>query len=242
MDTVRPCRLGFTLIELLVVVAIIVVLLSILMPSLNKAREEARKVKCASNGRQIGLGLLMYSAENADVLPKGNNNMPVLADRWTTLLVKKYGVPGSVFICPTRVNLSAYLGGSMDVWKTADTQSANLDFWQLPSYGFNYNHLNYIKTVSLQQPARLVLLAESNWLNDENTPSMMVSSSANGYWVQPTHNDMYTTNIVWADVHVESLRALAQGNAGRGSFYQPALLGTRYTKNNCWTIDHLASP
>ena len=51
---------GFTLIELLVVIGIIGVLISMLLPSLRKAREAAINVQCASNLRQVGMGLFAY--------------------------------------------------------------------------------------------------------------------------------------------------------------------------------------
>jgi prepilin-type N-terminal cleavage/methylation domain-containing protein/prepilin-type processing-associated H-X9-DG protein len=62
-------RRGFTLVELLVVIGIIAVLISILMPALVKARVQAKVVACASNQRQIYMGIVMYANDNNGYLP-----------------------------------------------------------------------------------------------------------------------------------------------------------------------------
>ncbi|MCW3061454.1 MAG: prepilin-type N-terminal cleavage/methylation domain [Capsulimonas sp.] len=66
---------GFTLIELLVVIAIIAILAAILFPVFAKAREKARQISCASNQRQLGLGLLQYVQDNDESFPYGYKDL-----------------------------------------------------------------------------------------------------------------------------------------------------------------------
>jgi prepilin-type N-terminal cleavage/methylation domain-containing protein/prepilin-type processing-associated H-X9-DG protein len=70
-----PRKSGFTLVELLVVIGIISVLLSILMPAMHMAWDAARTVQCASNLRQIGLGISMYVNDNKGYLPEGSDQL-----------------------------------------------------------------------------------------------------------------------------------------------------------------------
>lgn len=67
--TNRQTPRGFTLIELLVVVAIMALLMAILMPALAKARDNARRVACLSNMKQLTTGLRMYAENNEDCPP-----------------------------------------------------------------------------------------------------------------------------------------------------------------------------
>ena len=73
-DRVRDCSPGngFTLIELLVVVAIIALLISILLPSLGRARGQAQKVVCASRMRQMGMAVFLYATEYDQWLTPGS--------------------------------------------------------------------------------------------------------------------------------------------------------------------------
>ena len=68
-DRVLMNRRAFTLVELLVVVAILALLISILLPTLGRAKEEARRVICLSNLRQLAIAAHSYAASNNDSYP-----------------------------------------------------------------------------------------------------------------------------------------------------------------------------
>jgi len=70
-NTPRGSIQGFTLVELLVVIGIISVLISLLLPALTRAREQANSIKCMANLRSIGQAIALYASDNGGSLPYG---------------------------------------------------------------------------------------------------------------------------------------------------------------------------
>ena len=105
---------AFTLVELLVVIGIVAVLMALLLPALNSAREQAKQVACLNNLRQLGIVYQLYATENKDQVPLGywqgepwtgyfvynQRELALMGCLWRAHVLKQ----PSAFYCPAQVD------------------------------------------------------------------------------------------------------------------------------------------
>jgi len=120
-------RKGFTLIELLVVIAIIALLMSILMPALQRVKKQARTVMCQANLKQWGTIWAMYTDENDSKFPTRSDEGE---GRWMDALIDYYGTTEDIRCCPVahRIANPEMISG-IDWWGNKDTAWGKVPPW-----------------------------------------------------------------------------------------------------------------
>jgi prepilin-type N-terminal cleavage/methylation domain-containing protein len=128
-------RRGFTLIELLVVISIIALLIAILLPSLQNARELAKTAACASNMRQVGSIIHLFAADNDGRAP-GSASIATSSVAWQQILNQEVMAKGK----STKYGVSGRFGAVSDTRTLSCTKyvpSSRTDYrrpWVLNSY------------------------------------------------------------------------------------------------------------
>src|SRR5262245_33313157 len=127
---------GFTLIELLVVIAIIAVLVAMLLPALQRAKESGKSILCIGNLRQLYLANLNYASDNNDVPPPMNDaTSPIYTAccyTWPYYLMPYLGYKGSAL----QYHLDAFSHGSLEIrfaYVSSDPGARGRSVWFCPA-------------------------------------------------------------------------------------------------------------
>ena len=151
-------RVGFTLIELLVVIAIISILSAILFPAFARARENARRASCMSNGKQMGLAMMQYVQDYDEKFPICIRNLNDRIEVWDNAIFA-YLKSDGVYVCPSAStnNTRSYV---FNVWLAGWTD--------YPFSGKTDTTPRTIGIADIENSANTVLISE-NWAQTNAT-------------------------------------------------------------------------
>jgi len=222
----RRIGCAFTVPEVLAVVAILSILLAMLLPSMTVAKERARAVICASNERQIGIGIRNYAVQNKQYFPVGVN--PGSGDwLWMAILREEVSTM-DLFYCPSTPETTRWVrrsnpgspshptGWKKDEYRLGpgrgNSFSYGMNVWGAPccadAYGTGtyYNHatLGERKMNTVAAPDRFIVLGDSNWETatggDADWSAFIGMYAARQY---PRETHLGFANILRGDGHVD---------------------------------------
>lgn len=197
----------FTLIELLIVISVIAILVALLLPALNKARDTAKRVSCTSILKQWGTYLELYTSNYDGWIPACTRLVggSPTAEIFNCLLSDNASIGQKMFLCPAGVKESG------NQWLTnPGTWKTNLG---VSDYGFNsnlcgYNEAKGIRSTNIWRPSRKYVFMDSKTIGNNYGRWRIVFINAdwnNGSYGEPSDRHSGYVNALLADGHVESL-------------------------------------
>jgi prepilin-type processing-associated H-X9-DG protein len=205
-------RRAFTIVELLVVIGILVALAAMLLPSLKKARESARSAGCASNVRQMAMGMRMYAMDNDGTMPTSSDIGLVWSSSTPGWVSYFYPSGGGTSIEFNHGAFMKYLGDvsvRKDVLRCveADTDSANYSYVLPEQLGSPSGAL--MRLQKFANSSRKIIVVEMNGVTSRFDGHFNIHESGpNGDEPADHHYNTGKSgfgNHAFADGHVESL-------------------------------------
>ncbi|MBV9864798.1 MAG: DUF1559 domain-containing protein [Abitibacteriaceae bacterium] len=232
----RRVRRGFTLIELLVVIAIIAILAAILFPVFAKARENARRSSCASNLKQIGLGIMQYSQDSDSTLPPpagpGNPaDTGGAAGTWSQR-IQPYVKSAQLFSCPSNPNHNKIREAALPA---LNYPAINISYGGSIHY-FGFNGDSGQSEASINAPASKIMVSELQAC----CQATMGAADWDGndlFNVRAWSGHLGTWNCLYGDGHVKSMRPVATITPFNqwGAFTDTAGSGLPFCTGGNWT-------